>query len=106
MGRRNWLNSGSHDAAQNIAFMYSLYESCKMNDIDFGEYVEDILTRIYKLLTNSLDRISLAKRNGDSGYSVCMQVPMPGVIPLLSITKELLEVNNDFVNMMIDIYNE
>ena len=43
---RCWLNSGSHDAAQNIAFMYSLYESCKMNDIDFGEYVEDILTRM------------------------------------------------------------
>ena len=41
MGRRCWLNSGSHDAAQNIAFMYSLFESCKMNDIDFGEYVED-----------------------------------------------------------------
>ena len=46
MGRRCWLNSGSHDAAQNIAFMYSLFESCKMNDIDFGEYVEDILTRM------------------------------------------------------------
>jgi hypothetical protein len=46
MGRRCWLNSGSHEAAQNIAFMYSLYESCKMNDIDFGEYVEDILTRM------------------------------------------------------------
>ena len=46
MGRRCWLNSGSHDAAINIAFMYSLYESCKMNDIDFGEYVEDILTRM------------------------------------------------------------
>ena len=46
MGRRNWLNSGSHEAAQNIAFMYSLFESCKMNGIDFGEYVEDILTRM------------------------------------------------------------
>ena len=46
MGRSCWLNSGSHDAATNIAFMYSLYESCKMNDIDFGEYVEDILTRM------------------------------------------------------------
>ena len=46
VGRRNWLNSGSHDAAQNIAFMYSLYESCKMNEIDFGEYVEDILARM------------------------------------------------------------
>ena len=29
-----------------LAFMYSLYESCKMNNIDFGEYVEDILTRM------------------------------------------------------------
>ena len=54
MGRRNWLNSGSHEAAQNIAFMYSLYESCKMNDIDFGEYVEDILTRMM---------------NGDDGHT-------------------------------------
>jgi len=61
---------------------------------------------LYKLLTNSLDGISLARRNGDSGYSICMKVPMTGVIPLLSITKELLEVNNDFVNMMIDICNE
>jgi len=26
--------------------MYSLFESCKMNGIDFGEYVEDILTRM------------------------------------------------------------
>ena len=46
MGRRCWLNSGSHAAAANIAFMYSLYESCKMNNIDFGEYIEDILTRM------------------------------------------------------------
>lgn len=36
----------SDHRVQNIAFMYSLYESCKMNDIDFGEYVEDILTRM------------------------------------------------------------
>jgi len=26
--------------------VYSLYESSKMNNIDFGEYVEDILTRM------------------------------------------------------------
>lgn len=45
MGRRNWLHTGSHYAAQNIAFMYSLYESCKLNNINFGNYIEDILTR-------------------------------------------------------------
>ena len=46
IGRRNWLHTGSHFAAENIAFMYSLLESCKMNDINFGMYIEDILTRM------------------------------------------------------------
>ena len=45
-GRRNWLHTGSHEAAENLAFMYSLYESCKMNELDFGRYIEDILTRM------------------------------------------------------------
>lgn len=45
IGRRNWLHSGSHFAAENIAFMYSLLESCKLNKINFGEYIEDVLTR-------------------------------------------------------------
>ena len=48
MGRRNWLHIGSHVAAQNVAFMYSLYESCKLNNINFGKYLNDILTRMMK----------------------------------------------------------
>jgi len=46
MGRRNWLHTGSHFAAQNISFMFGLLESCKLNKVNFGEYIEDILTRI------------------------------------------------------------
>lgn len=46
MGRRNWGKAGSHGAAENIVFMYSLYESCKMNNLSFGRYIEDILTRM------------------------------------------------------------
>ena len=46
IGRRNWLHTGSHESAQNIAFMFGLYESCKLNNVDFGQYIEDILTRI------------------------------------------------------------
>jgi hypothetical protein len=61
---------------------------------------------LYRLLTNSFENIILAKKNGDSDYSVCRLVPMTGVIPLLSITKEVLDINKDFVNMMIDICNE
>ena len=26
--------------------MFSLFESCKLNDINFGDYIEDILTRL------------------------------------------------------------
>ena len=32
--------------AENLAFMYSLYESCKMNNLNFARYIEDILTRM------------------------------------------------------------
>ncbi len=46
IGRHNWLHSGNHFAASNIGFMYSLLESCKLSSVDFGEYVEDILTRL------------------------------------------------------------
>ena len=56
---------------------------------------------LYKLLTDSLDGIVLAKRKGENEYSACKLVPMIGVIPLLSITKEVLDINKDFVNTMI-----
>lgn len=46
MGRRNWIHVGSHEAAENISFVYSLLESCKLNDMPFGDYIEDICTRI------------------------------------------------------------
>lgn len=46
MGRRNWHQTGSHFAAQNISFMFGLLESCKLNKVNFGEYIEDVLTRI------------------------------------------------------------
>lgn len=46
MGRRNWMHTGSHNAASNLSFMYSLYESCLLNGIDFGLYIETILQRL------------------------------------------------------------
>ncbi len=48
ISRRNRLHTSSHFAAENIAFMYSLFESCKLNAVNFGEYIEDILTRLMK----------------------------------------------------------
>ncbi|MCM1225723.1 MAG: IS66 family transposase [Lachnospiraceae bacterium] len=46
MGRRTWLFTGSHAAAENLTFMYSLEESCKMNGIDFGDYIEYVMERM------------------------------------------------------------
>lgn len=46
MGRRTWLFSGSHKGAENLVFMYSLEESCKMNGLDFGTYIEYVLERM------------------------------------------------------------
>ena len=67
---KNWLHSGSHDAAQNIAFMYSLYESCKLNDQNFFDYINDVLTRLMKGETDYKSLIpcnykSLPKDNGE-----------------------------------------
>ena len=75
MGRRNWLHSGSHDAAQNIAFMYSLYESCKLNDLNFFDYINDVLTRLMKGETDYKSLIPcnykpLPKDNGEGQKEV------------------------------------
>ena len=63
MGRRNWMHTGSHLGAENIAFMFSLFESCKLNDINFGDYIEDILTR---LMEGEQDFMSLIPGNYNS----------------------------------------
>lgn len=67
MGRRNWLHTGSHLGAENIAFMFSLFESCKLNDINFGDYIEDILTR---LMEGEQDFMSLIPCNYKSNKNV------------------------------------
>ena len=67
MGRRNWMYTGSHLGAENIAFMFSLFESCKLNDINFGDYIEDILTR---LMEGEQDFMSLIPCNYNSNKKV------------------------------------
>lgn len=67
MGRRNWLHTGSHQGAENIAFMFSLFESCKLNDINFGDYIEDVLTR---LMSGEQDFMSLIPCNYKSSKKV------------------------------------
>lgn len=46
IGRKNYLFCGSHGAAQNAAMLYSFFGSCKMQDINPREWLEDTLQRI------------------------------------------------------------
>lgn len=43
-GRKNFMFSGSDEAAKNLAFAYSLTQSCKLCDVNLYEYWEDLLT--------------------------------------------------------------
>ena len=43
-GRKNFMFSGSDEAAKNLAFAYSLTQSCKLCNVNPYEYWEDLLT--------------------------------------------------------------
>ena len=42
-GRKNFLFCGSDNAAMNLAFAYSLTESCKLNNITPYDYGSDLI---------------------------------------------------------------
>lgn len=46
IGRKNYLFAGSHEGAENAAIIYSLIETCKLNQINTSDYFKDILTRL------------------------------------------------------------
>jgi transposase len=46
IGRKNYLFMGSHDSAQNTAMIYSFFQSCRLNNINPEEWLEDVLMRI------------------------------------------------------------
>lgn len=46
VGRKNYLFCQGHAAAERAASIYSLIGTCKLNNIDPDEYIEDVLRRI------------------------------------------------------------
>ena len=46
LGRKNWLFAGSHDGAKRLAILYSIFGTCKMNNINPYEYIKDVLDKI------------------------------------------------------------
>lgn len=54
LGRKNYMFSGSHEAAQRSALFYSLVGSCKMNGINPKEWLADVLEKISDTKTSQL----------------------------------------------------
>jgi transposase len=52
IGRKNWCFAGNDRGGKAAAIIYSLIESCKLNDINPYDYLHDILSR----LPNTLNR--------------------------------------------------
>ena len=57
LGRKNYLFAGSHDAAQNIAMMYSFFGSCKKQNIDPLKWLTAVLNVIATHPINKLDEL-------------------------------------------------
>ena len=46
IGRKNWMFAGTDLAAERTAVIYSLIETCKLNEVDPYAYFKDVLERI------------------------------------------------------------
>lgn len=46
IGRKNYLFAGSHQAAQRAAMLYTLFGTCKINNINPYDWLKDVFTRL------------------------------------------------------------
>jgi transposase len=46
VGRRNWTFAGSDEGGRRAAAVYTLIESCKLNDVDPQAWLADVLARL------------------------------------------------------------
>jgi transposase len=46
VGRRNWTFAGSDAGGQRAAAVYSMIETCKLNDVDPRAWLADVLARL------------------------------------------------------------
>lgn len=57
LGRKNYLFAGSHDAAQRSAIFYSLFATCKLNNIEPFSWLRDVFTRIKDHPINRIEEL-------------------------------------------------
>ena len=57
VGRRNWTFAGSDSGGQRAAAMYTLIETCRMNDIDPRAWLADVIARLPGHPTKRIDEL-------------------------------------------------
>ena len=70
IGRKSWLFCGSDRGGERAARMYSLFVTCKMNDVDGLAWLTDVLTRIADHPAHRLDELLPWNWRPASGYKV------------------------------------
>jgi len=59
IGRKNWLFVGNEESANKSALLYSLIQSCKINDLDVRKYLTFVLNRAHDIRRGNIDPKSL-----------------------------------------------
>jgi len=59
LGRRNWLFVGNEGSAQKAALIYSLIQSCLLNDIQPKVYLEVVLNQVHAMRRKEIDPATL-----------------------------------------------
>lgn len=57
VGRRNWTFAGSDAGGRRAAAMYTLIETCKLNDVDPRAWLADVLTRLPEHPASRIDEL-------------------------------------------------
>ena len=66
LGRKNYMFSGSHEAARYAAMMYSFLGTCKINNVEPFSWLRDVLTRIQDHSINKLEELLPTYKPGKS----------------------------------------
>jgi len=59
LGKRNWLFVGNEVSAQKAALLYTLIQSCDLNNIDPRAYLEYVLQQVHRLRRKEVDSMML-----------------------------------------------
>ena len=59
VGKRNWLFVGNEESAGRAALLYSLIQSCELNEIDPRAYLEYVLGQVHHMRRKTVDPTSL-----------------------------------------------